>query len=138
MRRTFLAVFLTIVTQAVFAAEPCFKYEPEVVELTGKVERVVFPGPPNYESVKDGDRPESYYVLFLPKSVCVQGDPKDEMNSETEKNIKSMQLIISDYKKYRPLLGKKVTVKGTLMHAITGHHHTNVLLEVESMITTSN
>ena len=127
----------------VFAAEvgatsPCLNYEPEVVELKGKMKRIIFPGPPNYESVKAGDQPEPYYVLFLLKGVCVQGNPKDDINSETEKDIKSIQLMITDYKKSRPLLGKNVTVKGQLMHAHTGHHHTPVLIQVESLTKTPN
>lgn len=139
MRKILPSSFLVLVFAAqVLAAPPCLKYEPAVVELKGKVKRVVFPGPPNYESVKAGDEPEPYYVLFLPKGVCVQGDPKDEINSETEKEIKSMQLMINDYKKYRPLLGKNVTVKGQLMHSHTGHHHTKVLVQVESMTATPN
>jgi hypothetical protein len=134
MRKVFsAAIFVLAFAAQTFAAPPCLKYEPEVVELKGKVKRVVFPGPPNYESVKAGDQPEPYYVLSLSKVVCVQGDPKDEINSETEKDIKSMQLMITDYKKYRPLLGKNVTVKGQLMHSHTGHHHTKVLVQVESM-----
>jgi hypothetical protein len=139
MRKFFPAGFLALTIAAeVYAAQPCLKYEPEVVELKGKVKRVVFPGRPNYESVKAGDEPEPYYVLFLPKGVCVQGNPKDDINSETEKDIKSMQLMITDYKKYRPLLGKNVAVKGKLMHSHTGHHHTKVLLQVESMTATPN
>lgn len=138
--RKFLPVGLLALAIAAeaFAAPPCLKYEPEVVELKGKVKRVVFPGRPNYESVKAGDEPEPYYVLFLLKGVCVQGEPKNDINSETEKDIKSMQLMITDYKKYRPLLGKNVIVKGQLMHAHTGHHHTNVLVQVESMKATPN
>lgn len=139
MRKRLPVTFLILAFAAqVFAAPPCLKYEPEVVELKGKVKRVVFPGPPNYESVKDGDQPEPYYVLFLSKGVCVQGDPKDEINSEAEKDIKSMQLMITDYKKYRPLLEKNVTVQGKLMHSHTGHHHTKVLVQVENMKATPN
>jgi len=119
-------------------AAECLKYEPEIVELKGMVKRVVFPGRPNYENVKAGDEPEPYYVLFLSKGVCVQGDPKDDINCEAEKDVKSIQLIINDYKKYRPLLGKSVIVKGELLCAQTGHHHTNVLLQVKSMIAKPN
>ncbi len=112
------------------AENPCLKYEPEVVELHGTVKRVVFPGPPNYESVEKGDEPEPYWVLFVPKAICVQGNPKDEFNSETEKNVRSLQLMDVDYKKDRSLLEKSVVVKGTLMHSYTGHHHTPVLVQV--------
>ncbi len=129
-----IVVALLFSTVSVPAAEnPCLKYEPEVVELHGMVKRVVFPGPPNYESIKKGDEPEPYWVLYLPKEICVQGDPKDEFNSETEKNVKSLQLMDVDYKKDRGLLGKSVVVKGTLMHSYTGHHHTPVLVQVKSI-----
>jgi len=127
-----------VLAAEVVAASPCLKYEPEFVELKGKMKRIVFPGPPNYESVKAGEHPEPYYVLFLSKGVCVQGDPKDEINSETEKDVKSIQLMITDYKKYRPLLGKNVTAKGQLMHSHTGHHHTKVLIQVQSLMKTPN
>ena len=127
------AVLLSGAFSASAAERPCLKYEPEVVELHGTVKRVVFPGPPNYASIKKGDEPEPYWVLFLPKEICVQGDPKDEFNSETEKNVQSLQLMDVDYKKDRGLLGKSVVVKGTLMHSYTGHHHSPVLIQVKSI-----
>ena len=127
------AALLFFACSAPAAERPCLKYEPEVVELQGTVKRVVFPGPPNYESVKKGDEPEPYWVLFLLTEICVQGDPKDEFNSETEKHVKSLQLMDVDYKKDRSLLGKSVIVKGTLMHSYTGHHHTPALVQVKSI-----
>jgi hypothetical protein len=114
------------------AEETCLKYEPTTIELTGTIKPVTFPGPPNYRSVKEGDKPERYWILYLPKPICVDGDPNNNIN-EAEKNIKSLQLIINDYDKYRSLLGQKVTVKGELTHAITGHHHTNVLINVKEI-----
>lgn len=137
MRKIMAAALLSALLFSPFfasaAEKPCLKYEPEVVELHGMVKRVVFPGPPNYESVKKGDEPEPYWVLFLPKEACVQGDPKNEFNSETEKNVRSLQLMDVDYKKDRSLLGKSVIVKGTLMHSYSGHHHTPVLIQVKSI-----
>jgi hypothetical protein len=59
----------------------------------------------------------------------VEGNPNDKWNSETERDVKKVQLIITDYEKYRPLFGKNVLVKGELMHSLTGHHHTRVLLQ---------
>jgi len=133
MITSIFAVLLSGVFSATAAERPCLKYEPDVVAMQGMVKRVVFPGPPNYESVKKGDKPEPYWVLFLPKVICVQGDPKDEFNSETEKNVQSLQLMDVAYKKDRGLLGKSVVVKGTLMHSYTGHHHTPVLIQVKSI-----
>jgi hypothetical protein len=124
---------LILAANVVQAEQACLKYGPEVVTLRGKVKRVVFPGRPNYESIKDGDEPERYWVLFLPTAVCVRGDEKDDPNAETEKGVKEMQLMLESYDTYRHLLGKTVSVSGTLMRAITGHHHTAVLLQVVDM-----
>ncbi len=112
---------------------PCLRYEPASVVLKGKVKQVIFPGPPHYASVQGGDRAEPCWVLYLPSSVCVEGNPKDYMNSETEKNVSELQLIVLGRRKYRKLLGKSVSVKGRLLHAYTWHHHTSVLVQVERM-----
>jgi len=135
MRKTLqVAICFLIGSLVVAAQEPCLKYEPDVVELVGKIKRQTFPGPPNYESVKQGDRPETYWVLFLPKAFCVKpGANSPNINSSPESDISQLQLIEVDYKRYRKLLGKKVRAKGRLSHAITGHHHTTVLLEVISL-----
>lgn len=132
-RITLILCLLILTANVVQAEQACLKYEPEVVSLRGKVKRVTFPGRPNYESIKNGDEPERYWVLFLPKPICVQGNEKDDPDSETEKGVKEIQLIIKNYDRYRHLLGKTVSVSGSLMHAITGHHHTSVLLQVDEM-----
>jgi hypothetical protein len=136
MKKVIVSIFAVLLCgafSAPAAERPCLKYEPEVVDLQGTVKRVVFPGPPNYENIKNGDEAEPYWVLYLPKEICVQGDPKDEFNSETEKNVTSLQLMDVDYRQDRSLLGKSVVVQGTLMHSFTGHHHTPVLIQVKSV-----
>ena len=42
-----------------------FFYEPEEVELRGILYEEVYPGPPEYTSVKMGDRPEKAVFLTL-------------------------------------------------------------------------
>jgi hypothetical protein len=93
--------------------------------LRGKIRRETFAGPPNYESIKSGDAPETYWILHLAKPICVSGE-------EPEKNVSDIQLILSadQYPRHKGLLGKRVVVSGKLMHAETGHHHTSVLLTV--------
>ena len=116
------------------ASEPCLKYEPEIVELVGTMKRHVFPGPPNFESVKGGDRAEKSWVLHLSKPIClVPVEPDTRGIYEPETNVRQLQLNQVDYKGSKHLLGKRVKVKGRLVHAITGHHHTNVMLEVLSV-----
>jgi hypothetical protein len=34
----------------------------------------IFPGPPNFEDVRKGDKPEPTYILQLLKPICVSGD----------------------------------------------------------------
>lgn len=125
-------IVISALTIESWAGNQCLEYEPSVVELTGTMKRVVFPGPPNYESVKEGDQPEIYWVLYLDSAICVNGDPKGDFK-QAETKIKSLQLLIGNYDKYRHLLGQKVTVKGMLTHAFTAHHHTPVMLGVRDI-----
>ncbi|MBI5492902.1 MAG: DUF4431 domain-containing protein [Deltaproteobacteria bacterium] len=128
-----LILFIFVASDA--NSEECFSYEPTKVTLTGTIIVKTFPGPPEFESIEKGDRPETYWILKIKRPVCVNGDPKDEVNLETEKNVQDMQLVLSigKYARYKHLVTKQVVVDGTLFHAITGHHHTKVLLEVTSI-----
>jgi hypothetical protein len=128
-----LGMLAAWVLPAVGEEPPCLKYEPAVVELKGTLKQVVFPGPPHFKSLQKGDTPETYWVLELGREECVDGDPEDELNTEPEDNVRSFQLILDSYDKYRKLVGKSAIVKGTLLHSFTGHHHTPVLLYVETI-----
>lgn len=136
----FVVAFYFIIITPDAKSEECLSYEPAIVRLTGAIVERTFPGPPNYESIKKGDAPEMALILELNRPVCVKGDPDDEVNSETEKNVKSMHLVIHDgkYTYYRRLLSKQVVANGTLFHAHTGHHRTKVLMEVIGIKTIEN
>jgi hypothetical protein len=112
--------------------QDCLSYEPASVKLKGKITRKTFAGPPNYESVKEGDTPETYWILHLSRPICVNADENMPGGEEPEKNVSDIQLIVSaeQYTRYKGIPGKSVEVSGELMHSITGHHHTNVLLTV--------
>ena len=127
--RVLVLALATVGAPGASAKEPCLRYEPDVVELVGVVKRHTFPGPPNYESVTQGDAPERYWLLHLSQPLCVQpSDPGDKTQSP-EPEVKSLQIIIRDYKRVRLPLGRRVRITGTLMHAVTGHHHTKVLIQ---------
>ena len=111
------------------AAEPCLNYEPRVVQLIGTMRRQAFPGPPNYESVKHGDALEVYWLLQLPARICVVASAAEDPLNEPETGVVALQMLVQDYPGYRHLLGKRVKVTGTLFHAVTGHHHTRVLID---------
>jgi hypothetical protein len=117
------------------ASSHCLSYEPSVVTLTGTLVRKTFPGPPNYEDVRHGDRPETYWFLKLSKPVCVDEDKAQPDLNPAHKKIRTIQLVVpvEFYKKYKDLLGQQVVVTGTLFGAHTAHHVTPVLLTVVSL-----
>jgi Domain of unknown function (DUF4431) len=113
------------------SGQKCLEYGP-TFSLTGTLRSKVFAGPPNYESIKRGDRKETAIILTLVPRTCTTGnDPNSVDVSETD--IREMQLVVTkhaDWKINRRQMGKRVIATGTLFHAITGHHRTKVLIEV--------
>lgn len=106
----------------------CYE-EGQQVTLSGTLVRTVFPGPPNYESVERGDRPETYWTLNTKDPIkCAKGSAdwgkKDQF-----------QLIVSGdfYKENEKYLGSKVSVTGKLVYSETGHHHTPIMINVDFM-----
>ncbi len=70
-------------------------------------------------------------MLRLNLAACVAANPPDP-DEPAVRNLTNMQLMLTGPEQYsllRPLLDKQVSLSGTLFAAITGHHHTPVLLE---------
>jgi hypothetical protein len=116
---------------------PCLSYEPVVVRIAGTLGRKTVPGPPNYESIRNGDRPETYWFVKLSKPICVGEDEKEPDLNLAKKDVGSIQLVLAPdaYAAYKELVGKRVVASGTLFGAITAHHHTPVLLTVRTLST---
>jgi Domain of unknown function (DUF4431) len=131
-----MTVLLALLTNAISSQaveQRCVEYEPSVVKLEGRIERRVFPGPPNYMSIEKGDQQDVQWVFHLSKPTCVNGKRGSDFNSESEADVSELRLVISnggDWKRYAPLLGREVLATGTLSHAHTAHHRTAVLLTV--------
>jgi hypothetical protein len=102
----------------------CLNYEPEIVNLRGRVIRRVFSNLSN--------RRQTVYLLELNKPVCVNKDPANEFNIQ-RKNIQKMQLVLEDYNKAKKLIGKFVEVKGVLFGNHTQNHFTEVLISVNEI-----
>lgn len=111
----------------------CQAYEPAQVTIEGVIERKTFAGPPNYENIESGDRAETYWILNLKSPICVDGPP-DELNSP-ERDVSQIQLVLKreHYERFAQLVGRRARAAGTLFHAISGHHHTSVLLTVDAL-----
>ena len=127
--------FLTESVVSQNARSECLSYEPSVVTLSGTLVRKTFPGPPNFESVKKGDKPETGWFLDLPQSVCVDEDKVEPDLNPKQSGIHEIQLVLQpeQYAQHKSLLGKRVTATGTLFGEHTAHHHTPVLLTVRTL-----
>ncbi len=103
-------------------------YGPRVT-LAGKLIRLTFPGPPNFESVAEGDKPETNWYLELATPVCVDANPKT--SNEAAKDVEKIELVMmpEQYRQHRNLIGQDVRVSGVLFHAFSAHHHAPVLME---------
>jgi hypothetical protein len=124
------AAFLMLTSAS--AHSSVYHYEPRLVELRGTIELQTFPGRPGYESIKNGDELERGWYLRLKQSIEVRKSAVDaDPNSLTEKNVKILQMAMNyDVTAKQIPLGKNVCVSGHLFHAISGHHHSRVLIEV--------
>jgi predicted NAD-dependent protein-ADP-ribosyltransferase YbiA (DUF1768 family) len=133
-----LVVIMSVSTRA----QKCLEYGPAVT-LSGTLQSRVFAGPPNYESIKRGDRKETAIILRLAKLTCVTGN--DPMGIDvSHANIREMQLVVyndatsrneEEWKIVHQRMGKRVVVTGTLFGAHTGHHRTKILIQVNSIRT---
>ena len=133
MRIAISFVFLLVVEATAVAAtqSPCLKYEPAVVSLSGTLISRTFAGPPNYESISKGDRPERALLLLLDEPVCVEGDQASALSQETELGVVLVQIGPPD--SGWKFVGRRVLITGTLMHRHTGHHRTAVLLNLKEV-----
>ncbi|HBM9256281.1 TPA: DUF4431 domain-containing protein [Citrobacter freundii] len=109
--------------------------EGQITTLYGKVRDEVFPGPPNYESINDGDRPQFYWILYTNEPIGLVG--RDMENDKLYENGQScmFQLCLTEdiYDKRLDILGKYVKVTGGVFFGHTGHHKTKALLNVDSI-----
>lgn len=108
----------------------------ETTTLTGKVWRETFPGPPNYESIEAGDRPETYWILTTEEAFC--GEALSFESGDTYRipgELTRFQLVLDrdQYADNQSLVFDNATVTGSLFTGHTGHHHTSMLIDVESI-----
>lgn len=106
-----------------------------ITSLRGKLTRHTFPGLPNYESIQDGDFPETRWVLEIPeeeiqKLVNSNYVPKDMYQSSKEDWVQVISPGTEQTPK--PLLNKKVVVTGYL-GTLRTHRHTYITIEAQDI-----
>jgi len=115
-------------------AQRSFHYEPETVELVGRLVIQSKFGPPNYGETPKTDKKVRVPVLVLQTPISVLANEGDDYNSKPVSNAKQIQLAFpASGITYKDLIGKDVVVSGTLFHAHTAHHYTDVVLTVRSI-----
>ncbi len=134
--RLSLLVVLLAAGVSIASGQNCLQYGP-TVSLTGTLTSRVFAGPPNYESVKRGDRKETAIILTLASPTCTSTTNNTSDSFDVpETDIRELQLVLtkpSHWKAVKRLVGKPVVITGTLFHAHTGHHRTKVLIQVTEL-----
>lgn len=125
-----LCMMVAICSLSVFAS--CLK-EGDEVKFLGVVTEELYFGPPGWGEDKGNDQKIHQWILHLNKSLtCIQDADTDKQNWNVD-----IQLIMYDkngYKTKNNLLGKEVTVVGTIFLAQTAYHMTSVLLSDASFI----
>jgi hypothetical protein len=112
------------------ADSKCLEYGPAIVTLTGTIIRHMEYGPPNYGEDPAHDAKELYWYLQLDDPICVNGKKEYSQEMEEEKNVRKVQIVyLNGYPKGDNWINHRASITGTLFHAITGHHHTKVLIE---------
>lgn len=136
MKNIVIFCILVFIISLSYAKNRLVYYEPVVTKLTGVVKVKTYPGPPNYESVENGDVAETCPYLILDKPIDVDLPPHIKTNEneidEPVVNIKVVQLAVINNSELSKLKeGSRVIVTGTLFYWFTGHHHTKVLMAVK-------
>ena len=106
------------------------------VHLEGKIGSETFPGRPNYDSIKDGDEPETYWIFTSDQSFCGLGyHYATKKLYRIEGRSKRFQLLLKKgcCNNVKNLLDKKVILKGQMFVGNNGHHHTKMLIEVTNI-----
>ena len=107
----------------------------DVEELSGVLISKVFPGPPNFDSIENGDYPEAGWILkldnqsinILAASMRLDGSEGiDEIEIETEKSFNG---------DLQRCVGRRVICRGILRDAENAHHHTPLLLSACRLLT---
>ena len=110
---------LLLIAAAPARAGECLPYEPASVTITGVVTLAQGFGPPGFGEDPAHDAKETYAKLTLDKPVCVNGGK--DLSDEDVASIEAFQLVSRDGKSFdRKLLGKRVSVTGTLFHRVSG------------------
>ncbi len=111
--------------------DSCYHYRPAPASLTGRLIQRTLPGPPNYQSIARGDRPQVVDLLILETPICTIPDYKDSPNTDAFQGQDTVQVrrAESTWREVRRLSGRRVVVTGTLAEWALGPDRTPVVID---------
>ncbi|MGI0524779.1 hypothetical protein [Rhizobium giardinii] len=128
MRHLLFGLIATFVTSTASAACIDIAKTPSPT-FEGRLIHKIFPGPPNYEDVRQGDQPEPAFILNVTKPFCIVGD--EMINDETQ--ISRIHVFSEDIA-LMPFVDHDVIVSGKeLFGGSTAHHRAPVVLSVAAI-----
>ena len=102
------------------------------ISVAGRLVSQLFAGPPNFESIAQGDAEERTLILELPSRICATDGEFIQPNEYFDR----IQLSSSDPAILGVLnsaVGHEINVTGEGFGAHTGHHHAPLVMLVEEV-----
>ena len=100
------------------------------VSLSGRLERHVYPGRPNYEDITRGDEPEPTFILVLDYPICI--DDGGEF-ADPHRRFTRAHLFTSEDRllpRMRAGVGHRIRIHGSGFASFTVHHHAPLVVRV--------
>ena len=114
-----------------------YYFEPNISVIEGTLITRMHYGPPGYGENPNTDEKEYPFILQLDNPIKVITGEDDNFNSDIS-HASEIQLVLNpnkvDIESVKQYKNKHIKVKGTLFSAWSGHHHTEVLMDVHKIL----
>jgi hypothetical protein len=98
------------------------------IQVTGILTQKTFPRAPNYESIAQGDTAETFWFITTDQEIYFAPDGEF---IDVEVKLSSIQLLNNE--KFNIVEGKRYIITGKTLPATSGHHHSKVMIVVDSI-----
>lgn len=104
----------------------------EAITVRGKLLSETFPDTPNYNSINEGDSPETDWILHVDVPIRIRGEGQETGESYSTALLDKLQLAMTaeQIASNKNMLGKQVKVYGEVFTGHSRHHKTSVLLDI--------
>jgi hypothetical protein len=106
-------------------------FEPDTSTISGTLKVEMYYGPPDFGETPSTDSKEYVYIFYPVDTINVIQQVFDSAGFDvTAKNVIKFQLSPLNNLSLHPYINKKIKITGQFFGALTGHHHTDVLMAV--------